>query len=89
LWYEPPVKIKHAKESSEVFRPRQAVGHGLSPKLSPPGAQYLQLKLCSRGQSLPSRQKHILLDQQDTILTEALEKFMQMLLVLILRGRGD
>ena len=71
LWYEPPVNIEHAKETSEVFdqgRPLETV----------------QLKLCSRGKSPPSRQKHIWLDSTRHIIADG-----QVLLVLFLRGRGD
>ena len=51
------------------------------------GAVYLQLKLCSRGKSPPSREKHICCIQQDTVHDEALST--QVLLVLILQGRDE
>ena len=69
--------------------PRQAVGNDLLPRLSHPGAKYLQLKLCSRGKPIPSRQNTFGWIRQDAILAEVLKQCTQVLLMLILRGRGD
>ena len=46
LWYELPVKIKHAKEMSEVFDQDRLL-ETVYCRNSPPEAKYLQLKLCS------------------------------------------
>jgi hypothetical protein len=56
-------------------------------RLSPPGAEYLQLKL-AEGRHFRRAKNALGWIQQNTILAEALQQCAQVLLVL-LRGRGD